>query len=77
MTLVKRGLTSPIQGWQYPHIFHRDAAPTAMFAGSGTSASILFFIPPVGANGALMYHTHQSGTSTLVDPPSAGTSSGS
>jgi Heparinase II/III-like protein len=66
-TLVKRGLTSPIQGWQYPNIFQRNAAPTAMFARSGTSASILSFIAPVGARGALMYHTHQSGTSTLVD----------
>jgi len=64
---VKRGITSPIQGWQYPNIFHRDTAPTAMFARSGTSASILSFIAPVGAKGTLMYHTHLSGTSTIVD----------
>ena len=65
--LVKRGSTSPIQGWQYPNIFHRDAAPTAMFARSGTSASILSFMAPVSAKGTLMYHTHLSGTSTIVD----------
>jgi len=52
---VKRGITSRIQGWHYPDIFHRNAAPTAMFARSGTSASILSFIAPVSANGTVMY----------------------
>jgi len=65
--LVKRGQTAPIQGWHYPNIFHRYAAPTAMFARSGTSASILSVIAPLRARGTLLYRTRLSGTSTIVD----------
>jgi len=65
--LVKRGQTTPIQGWHYPNIFQRTAAPTAVFARSGTSATILSVIAPVSARGTLMYRARVSGTSTIVD----------
>ncbi|TFD49353.1 hypothetical protein E3T33_00400 [Cryobacterium sp. TMT1-2-1] len=65
--LVKRAQTSPILGWQYPDIFHRKAAPTAMFARQGTRASILSVIAPVSATGVVMYKVRASGTSTIVD----------
>jgi len=65
--LIKRGQTAPIQGWQYPNIFRRNPAPTAMFARSGYSASILSVIAPVGSTGSLLYRTRVSGTSTIAD----------
>lgn len=65
--LVKRAQTSPILGWQYPDIFHRQASPTAMFARQGTRASILSVIAPVSATGVVMYKVRTSGTSTIVD----------
>jgi len=66
-TLVKQGQTAPIQGWHYPNIFHRYRAPTAMFARSGQSVTILSVIAPVRTKGTLLYRTRASGTSTIVD----------
>jgi hypothetical protein len=46
--LVQQGLTSPrFQGWHYPNITRRNAAPTLMFARSAKSATILSVIVPL------------------------------
>jgi hypothetical protein len=65
--LVKRGQTSPIQGWHFPSIIRRNAAPTAVFARSGRSATIPSVIAPVSARATVLYRTRLSGTSTIVD----------
>jgi hypothetical protein len=70
--LLKQAQTNPIQGWTYPNINTRLSAPTLMFARSGTSASILSFIAPVKATGAVMYATRWSGTTFVVDLTVAG-----
>jgi hypothetical protein len=65
--LIKQGQTKPIQGWHYPNIFTRKAAPTLMFARSGTSASILSVVAPVSATGSVQYKGRWSGTTYIVD----------
>lgn len=65
-TLVKQGQTSPIQGWTYPSSYVRKSAPTTMMARSGKSASILSFVVPVRASGAVTYKTYWSGTTFVV-----------
>jgi hypothetical protein len=70
--LLKQGQTNPIQGWTYPNITTRLAAPTLMFARSGTTASILSFIAPVPATGSVTYRTRWSGTTYVVDLTVAG-----
>jgi hypothetical protein len=70
--LLKQAQTNPIQGWTYPNINTRLSAPTLMFARSGTSASILSFIAPVKATGAVTYATRWSGTTYVVDLSVAG-----
>jgi hypothetical protein len=66
-TLVKQGQTSPIQGWTYPSIFVRKSAPTIMMARSGKTASILSFVVPVRASGAVTYSARMSGTTFIVN----------
>ena len=70
--LLKQAQTNPIQGWTYPNITTRLAAPTLMFARSGTTASILSFIAPVPATGSVTYRTRWSGTTYVVDLTVAG-----
>jgi hypothetical protein len=70
--LLKRGQTSPIQGWQYPNIWTRNKAPTLVLARSGTAASILSVIAPVRAAGGVLYTVRQVGTSTIIDLNVAG-----
>ena len=70
--LLKQAQTNPIQGWTYPNINTRLAAPTLMFARSGTTASILSFIAPVRASGGVTYATRWSGTTYVVDLSVAG-----
>ena len=70
--LLKQAQTKPIQGWTYPNINTRLSAPTLMFARSGTTASILSFIAPVKASGAVTYATRWSGTTYVVDLSVAG-----
>ncbi|MEV5960120.1 heparinase II/III family protein [Kribbella sp. NPDC051952] len=70
--LLKQAQTKPIQGWTYPNINTRLSAPTLMFARSGTTASILSFIAPVKATGAVTYTTRWSGTTYVVDLSVAG-----
>ncbi|WP_238173765.1 heparinase II/III domain-containing protein [Kribbella speibonae] len=65
-TLVKQGQTSPIQGWTYPSSYVRKSAPTIMMARSGTTASILSFVVPVRASGAVTYKSYWSGTTFMV-----------
>ena len=65
-TLVKQAQTSPIQGWVYPSSYVRKSAPTVMMARSGRTASILSFVVPVRASGAVTYSTRWSGTTFLV-----------
>jgi hypothetical protein len=65
--LVKQGQTSPIQGWTYPSSYVRKSAPTVMMARSGTTASILSFVVPVRATGAVTYSTRWSGTTFVVN----------
>jgi hypothetical protein len=65
--LVKQGQTSPIQGWTYPSSYVRKSAPTVMMARSGATASILSFVVPVRATGAVSYSTRWSGTTFIVD----------
>lgn len=66
-TLVKRAQTSPIQGWYYPSSFVRKPAPTLVMARSGKTASILSFVVPVRASGAVTYTTRTSGTTFIVN----------
>ncbi|WP_433163103.1 heparinase II/III domain-containing protein [Kribbella sp. CA-247076] len=70
--LLKQAQTKPIQGWHYPNIRTRNSAPTLMFARSGYSASILSFIAPVRASGAVTYATRWVGTTYVVDLTVAG-----
>jgi hypothetical protein len=70
--LLKRGQTSPIQGWQYPDIWTRNAAPTLQLSRSGTSASILSIVAPVRASAGVLYKVRQVGTSTVIDLTVAG-----
>ncbi|WP_433164168.1 heparinase II/III domain-containing protein [Kribbella sp. CA-247076] len=70
--LLKQAQTAPIQGWHYPTITARKSAPTLMFARSGYSASILSFIAPVRASGAVTYATRWVGTTYVVDLTVAG-----
>ncbi|TCO30450.1 heparinase II/III-like protein [Kribbella steppae] len=70
--LLKQAQTQPIQGWHYPTITTRRSAPTLMFARAGTTASILSFIAPVRATGAVTYSTRWSGTTYVVDMSVAG-----
>jgi len=65
-TLVKQGQTSPIQGWTYPSSYVRKSAPTIMMARSGKTASILSFVVPVRASGAVTYRARWSGTTYVV-----------
>jgi hypothetical protein len=65
--LIKRAQTSPIQGWHYPTIFKRDAAPTLMFARAGYNASILSVIAPMRTSGSVLYTTRWSGSTFIVD----------
>lgn len=65
--LVKRGQTSPIQGWHYPTIFTRKAAPTVQFVRSGTSAFILSFVVPIRSAGSVKYTTRWSGSTFIVN----------
>jgi hypothetical protein len=71
--LLKRAQTSPIQGWYYPTITTRQAAPTLMFARSGTTASVLSFIAPVPTGTGVQYKTRWSGTTYVIDLTLAGT----
>jgi hypothetical protein len=66
-TLVKQAQTSPIQGWTYPSSFVRRSAPTVMLARGGKTASILSFVVPVRASGAVTYTVRQSGTTFIVN----------
>jgi len=66
-TLVRKGLTRPIQGWHYPTTDLRYQAPVVVEARIGTSASILSFVIPLRANGKIGYGTRQSGTTYVVD----------
>ncbi|MET7283612.1 heparinase II/III family protein [Kribbella sp. NPDC005582] len=66
-TLVRKGLTRPIQGWHYPTPDLRYQAPTVVEARIGTSASILSFLIPLRANAKIGYTTRQSGTTYVVD----------
>ncbi|MFI6673358.1 heparinase II/III family protein [Kribbella sp. NPDC050470] len=70
--LLKQAQTNPIQGWHYPKITIRRAAPTLMFARAGTSASILSFIAPVRATGSVTYRARWSRTTYVVDLNVAG-----
>lgn len=65
--LVQRGQTNPIQGWHYPTITKRNAAPNIQLARTGYSASILSFVVPVGTKGGVQYTTRQVGTSSVID----------
>lgn len=65
--LVKRGQTTPIQGWHYRTIWERKPAPNLLLARSGYSASILSFVVPVGPTAGVQYSTRQSGTSSIID----------
>jgi hypothetical protein len=65
--LVKRGQTNPIQGWHYPTIFSRKAAPTVQFVRSGTSAYVLSFVVPIRTSGSVTYTTGWSGSTFVVN----------
>jgi hypothetical protein len=66
-TLIKQAQTNPIQGWYYPTSYVRKSAPTLMLARSGKTASILSFVVPVRATGAVTYTTRWSGTTFIVN----------
>src|SRR6266540_3687190 len=66
-TLVKRGQLNPKQGWVFPKITTRNAAPTVMFARAGKSAAILSLVVPLRANGQVSYTTRMSGTTFVRD----------
>lgn len=66
-TLVKKGVLSPKQGWLFPEITARDAAPTVMFARAGRSAAILSLVLPMRANAQVSYTTRMSGTTFVMD----------
>jgi len=66
-TLVKRGVADPKQGWVFPNINTRNAAPTVMFARAGTSANIVSLVIPVRLNGQVGYTTRMSGTTFVID----------
>ncbi len=65
--LIKQAQTSPIQGWHYPYVFERNAAPTLMFARAGYSASILSVVVPMRTTAGVHYTTRWSGTTFIVD----------
>jgi hypothetical protein len=74
-TQVVRGQVRPrVQGWHYPDINTRNAAPVAVFARSGTAASILSVIAPVSASGKGVTYTlrAQAGGWTLLSLNVAG-----
>ena len=66
-TLINQAQTNPIQGWYYPSIFVRKAAPTVLLARAGKSASILSFVVPVRATGSVSYTTRQSGGTFIIN----------
>ncbi|GAB3944226.1 hypothetical protein GCM10029976_068000 [Kribbella albertanoniae] len=66
-TLVKIAQTAPKQGWVFPNITTRNAAPTVMFARIGKSVSMLSLVIPIRLNGQVGYTTRMSGTTYVID----------
>ena len=66
-TLVKRAQLNPKQGWVFPKITTRNAAPTVMFARAGKSAAILSLVVPLRANAQVSYTTRMAGTTFVMD----------
>jgi hypothetical protein len=64
---VVQGQQDPVQGWYYPDIFHREAAPVVKFGRNGTSASILSAIVPANSGETVTYKTRTVGTMLFVD----------
>ncbi|TKK77004.1 hypothetical protein FDA38_29125 [Kribbella jiaozuonensis] len=64
---VVEGQQDPVQGWYYPDIFHREAAPVVKFGRDGTSANILSAIVPANSAETVSYKTRTVGAMFFVD----------
>ncbi|GAA2824090.1 heparinase II/III domain-containing protein [Kribbella solani] len=64
---VVEGQQDPVQGWYYPDIFHRQAAPVVKFNRNGTTATILSAIVPANSTETVSYTTRTAGQLFFVD----------
>ncbi|MGZ0153426.1 heparinase II/III domain-containing protein [Kribbella sp. WER1] len=64
---VVEGRQDPVQGWYYPDIFHREAAPVVKFTRTGTTATILSAIVPTAPTEAVTYTTRTTAGLYFVD----------
>jgi hypothetical protein len=64
---VEQGKGDPVQGWYWPDIFHRQAAPVVKFNRSGPTASILSAVVPAGATEKVAFSTRTDGSMVFVD----------
>jgi len=64
---VEQGKGDPVQGWYWPDIFHRQAAPVVKFNRSGSTVSILSAVVPAGATEKVAFSTRTAGSMVFVD----------
>ncbi|GAB2682144.1 heparinase II/III domain-containing protein [Kribbella swartbergensis] len=64
---VRKGQSDPVQGWYFPHIFHRDPAPVVTFGQNGRTASILSVVAPVGSTETVAFSTRSEGPAFFID----------